>query len=190
MEYPMITLITSPDADEERMDGVITHEVGHNWFYGILASNERDHAWMDEGINTYFQFRYEAEKYKANSVFGPNLPTELKSQSVKEFQTAIYNALSEIPMEDAIETPSADFKDKDIYGTVVYLKTAVWMYIVELSVGSENVDKVIQSYFKDWKFKHPYPEDIKADFEKQLNMGFTELFDMLNKKGNFNYSRN
>ena len=56
MEYPTITLITSPNAEEEEMDGVITHEVGHNWFYGILGSNERDHAWMDEGMNTYFQF--------------------------------------------------------------------------------------------------------------------------------------
>src|SRR5687767_12742069 len=52
MEYPMITLITSPKADEATMDGVIAHEVGHNWFYGILASNERDHPWMDEGMNT------------------------------------------------------------------------------------------------------------------------------------------
>ena len=64
MEYPMITLITSPDAKKEGLDAVITHEVGHNWFYGILASNEREHPWMDEGMNTYFQFRYEAEKYR------------------------------------------------------------------------------------------------------------------------------
>ena len=186
MEYPMITLITSPDADEERMDAVITHEVGHNWFYGILASNERDHAWMDEGINTYFQFRYEAEKYKSNTIFGSSLPSELKSLSVKDFQTAIYNALSEIPMEGAIETPSADFANKDIYGTVVYMKTALWMFIVELSVGTENVDKAIKGYFNEWKFKHPYPEDIKASFEKELNMGVSELFNMLNTKGNFN----
>ena len=46
MEYPMITLITSPDASEEMLDAVITHEVGHNWFMGMLASNERNHAWL------------------------------------------------------------------------------------------------------------------------------------------------
>jgi uncharacterized protein YjaZ len=56
MEYPMITLITSPDASEPMLDAVITHEVGHNWLMGILATNERTHAWMDEGVNTYFQF--------------------------------------------------------------------------------------------------------------------------------------
>ncbi|MCH8317017.1 MAG: M1 family metallopeptidase [Bacteroidetes bacterium] len=48
MEYPMVT-VTGTYA--------IIHEVGHNWFYGILGSNERDHAWMDEGINTYFENR-------------------------------------------------------------------------------------------------------------------------------------
>jgi hypothetical protein len=60
MEYPMITLITSPDAKVETLDAVIAHEIGHNWFMGMLGSNERAHTWMDEGLYTYFQFRYEA----------------------------------------------------------------------------------------------------------------------------------
>ncbi len=41
----------------------IEHEVGHNWLYGILATNERDHPWMDEGMNTYFDNRYKQLKY-------------------------------------------------------------------------------------------------------------------------------
>ncbi len=185
MEYPTITLITSPDADEPRLDAVIAHEVGHNWFYSILASNERDHAWMDEGMNTYFQFRYEAQKYKSNSIFGDAIPEEVKSKPLKDFESAVYMALSQIPMEEAIETPSADFEDKDKYGMVVYLKTAIWMYIVEVSIGTENLDKVIKAYYNDWKFKHPYPEDLKAAFEKQLNMKFDDIFNLLNKKGKF-----
>ena len=185
MEYPMITLITSPEANEATLDGVITHEVGHNWFYGILASNERDHAWMDEGINTYFQFRYEAEKYKANSVFGNALPEEVRTRPLPDFMASIYNALSEVPMEEPIETPSAAFSDKEKYGTVIYLKTAIWMYIVEVSIGWSNVEKVFRAYFEDWKFKHPYPEDLKNEFEKQLNTKVTELFNLLNTKGKF-----
>jgi aminopeptidase N len=70
---PMITLITSPGADNESLDGVITHEVGHNWFYGILGTNERDQPWMDEGLNTYYEFRYEAIKYRSNGAFGEYL---------------------------------------------------------------------------------------------------------------------
>ncbi|MBC7950131.1 MAG: M1 family metallopeptidase [Chitinophagaceae bacterium] len=185
MEYPMITLITSPDADEAYLDGVIAHEVGHNWFYGILGSNERDHAWMDEGINTYYQFRYEAMKYKANSVFGEMLPQEVRAKSLPDFLSTIYMALSEIPMEEAIETPAADFADKERYGLVVYLKAAIWMYLVEMSLGEEKLSKVIKAYYNDWKFRHPYPEDLKAEFEKQLNIRADGIFELLNKKGKF-----
>jgi hypothetical protein len=185
MEYPMITLITSPNAEEPELDAVITHEVGHNWFYGILASNERDHAWMDEGINTYFQFRYEAEKYKANTIFGNAIPEDIKQKSVEEFQGIIYTQLSQLPMEEPIETPSASFKDKDTYGIVIYLKTAVWMYITEIAVGKENLDKVMKGYFAAWKFRHPYPEDLQAEFKKQLNLDLSKLFELLHKKGKF-----
>lgn len=185
MEYPMITLITSPEANGESLDGVITHEVGHNWFYGILASNERDHAWMDEGMNSYFQFRYEAEKYKGNSIFGDGIPKEVKSKPLPEFQDAIYGAMTRIPMEQAIETPSADFPSKDSYAAVIYLKTAIWMFVVESSIGRDKLDQVVKAYFNDWKFKHPYPEDLKAEFEKQLNQKVDTLFELLNKKGNF-----
>ena len=186
MEYPMITLITSPKAEEPELDGVIAHEVGHNWFYGIIASNERDHAWMDEGINTYFQFRYEGQKHRANSAFGDMLPADLKSKPLPEFLSIIYNTMSQaIPMEDAIEKPSADFENKEVYGIVVYLKTAIWMYIVEMSIGAEKLDNVMKAYYQNWKFKHPYPEDLKAVFESQLNIKFDDLFNLLNKTGKF-----
>jgi aminopeptidase N len=45
------------------LETVIVHEVGHNWFYGILGSNERTNAWMDEGINSFNETRYFVEKY-------------------------------------------------------------------------------------------------------------------------------
>lgn len=184
MEYPMITLITSPDANEENLDAVITHEVGHNWFPMMIASNERQHAWMDEGINSYFQFRYEAEKWKSNTILGEYIPKEVKKLPVGEFQAAIYNVISKaLPMEGAIETPAADFKNEEQYGLVTYIKTAVWMYALEQEFGREKVDKAIQAYFRDFKFRHAYPEDLKASFEKEIGKDLTPYFDLLNKKG-------
>jgi len=59
------------------------------------------------------------------------------------------------------------------------------MYIVELSVGTDNLDKAMKAYLNHWKFRHPYPEDLKAEFEKELNMKFDDIFSMLNKKGKF-----
>ncbi|HUC79805.1 MAG TPA: M1 family aminopeptidase, partial [Flavisolibacter sp.] len=183
MEYPMITLITSPDADEERLDAVITHEVGHNWFYGMLASNERQHAWLDEGINSYYQFRYEAEKWKANSIFGNAIPKEVAQRPVPEFLNAIYGALNTIPMEGAIETPAADFKNKDDYGIITYVKTAIWMYAMEQEFGKEKMDRAIKAYFNEWKFRHPYPEDFRAVLEKEMGRDLAPYFDLLKKQG-------
>ena len=183
MEYPMITLITSPEASVEMLDAVITHEVGHNWFYGMLASNERKHAWLDEGINTYFQFRYEAEKYRYNSLFGDQVPVALREKSVADFQALIYNALNKIPMEPAIDIPSADYKNKEDYGLVSYLKTSIWMFLLEMELGKENLDRAMKAYFDQWKFRHPYPEDLKMVLEKELNKDLTIYFNLLKKEG-------
>lgn len=72
MEYPTITVITGK-FDAKMLDNVITHEVGHNWFYGILGSNEREHGWMDEGMNTFYENRYMATYYEpANQLGIPN----------------------------------------------------------------------------------------------------------------------
>jgi len=62
MEYPNITVIGT-SGSHQSLETVIIHEVGHNWFYGILGNNERDNAWMDEGLNTYIEIRYMEEKY-------------------------------------------------------------------------------------------------------------------------------
>jgi hypothetical protein len=185
MEYPMITLITSPGADAENLDAVITHEVGHNWFYGILGSNERDYPWMDEGINSFYQFRYEAEKYKTNSIFGKSMPKEMKLLSASELLSRIYNALNSLPAKEPVNTGSTGFANKNDYGIVVYVKAATWLYLLEMALGRENFDKAMQEYFSTWKFKHPYPEDLKAALEKASNTGLNEQFELLNKEGNF-----
>ncbi|WP_228099168.1 M1 family metallopeptidase [Pedobacter sp. MC2016-24] len=185
MEYPTITLITSPDAKKESLDAVIAHEVGHNWFMSMLGSNERQHAWQDEGLNTFFQFRYEAEKYKSNSIFGDAIPAEVKALPTKEFLNSIYNALGGIPMKPAIETPSEKFASSDDYSTASYLKTALWLYLLENEVGREKMDKAFQLYFKLWNGKHPQPEDLKAAFEQSLGVNLDKYFQLLNKEGKF-----
>ncbi|MGJ7029888.1 M1 family metallopeptidase [Niabella hirudinis] len=183
MEYPMITLITCPDASSEYLDGVIAHEVGHNWFMSMLGSNERAHTWQDEGLNTYYQFRYEAEKYHYNSVARESIPEELKKLPVPEFQERIYLALAQIPMQSIIEQPAADFKTSEDYGLVSYIKTAIWMYLLEHQYGQDKIDKAFQDYFNTWKNKHPQPEDMKASFEKSLGTNLDRFFDLLKKPG-------
>jgi aminopeptidase N len=184
MEYPMITLITDPDADDKKLDGIIAHEVGHNWFYAMLGTNERDHPWMDEGINSYYEFKYEGEKHRSNLVFGDAIPQSVKDLNPAGFFATIYNAMNQIQMDEPVETPSVSFSNDEEYGKVVYLKTAIWMYTMELSLGSDELQKAMQAYFADWKFKHPYPGDMKSSLEKGINMEVSDLFALLQQKGN------
>lgn len=186
MEYPTITLITSPDAKPETLDAVITHEVGHNWFMSMLGSNERLHSWQDEGMNSYYQFRYEAEKYKSNSIFGDAIQNEVKALPVDQFQSTIYNAIVEnIPMANPIEQPADQYKTSDDYAMASYLKAALWMYMLESNIGREGVDKAFQTYFAEWKHKHPTPQDMKASFEKSTGKDLTKFFDLLKLAASF-----
>jgi hypothetical protein len=183
MEYPTVTLITSPDAKPERLDAVITHEVGHNWFMSMLGSNERNHAWMDEGMNSYYQFRYEAEKYRSNSIFGDKIPASVRQFNQNDFLAAVYGSLMGIPIQPAVATPSAGFATTDDYGLTSYVKAAQWMYLLEQAIGIEKVDKAFQHYFSLWRFKHPQPSDMKAAFEQSIGADLSKFFSLLNKQG-------
>jgi len=186
MEYPTITLITSPDAKVETLDAVIAHEIGHNWFMSMLGSNERAHAWMDEGLNSYFEFRYEAEKYRTNSVFGDAIPKELKEKTTDEFLALIYNAIAEnLPMELAMDISSEKFPDSEQYGLISYVKTALWMYILESAVGWDKIELAVHNYFDKWKNKHPKPEDMQAAFEEGIGGKLDRFFALTKKEGKF-----
>ena len=86
-------------------------------------------------------------------------------------------------MEEEIDIPAGDFKNKDEYGVVTYVKTALWMYALELEIGKDKLQKGMQSYFDQWKFKHPYPEDLKLALEKESGKDLTNYFNLLKKKG-------
>ena len=183
MEYPMITLITEPDADEEKLDATIAHEVGHNWFYAALGSNEREHAWMDEGINTYFEFRYEHEKYRNNSLFGDAIPDDVKNAPMEQFEAAVYLALYRLRMEDPIDLPAQDYPSDEEYGTAVYLKAALWLKSIELAVGRDKFDEGFRNYFSEWEFRHPYPGDFEKSLEESTGKNLEGYFELLKKKG-------
>ena len=165
MEYPTITAINSPGPARD-VDLTIEHEVGHNWFYGILGTDERRYPWMDEGINTYYDNRYEAAKYRAAEDI--NLPSMYTAAVQKRDQP--------------ISTPSQDFTEAN-YFDIAYTKTGNWMKMLEDSLGTPLFDRCMQQYYLDWQFKHPYPEDFRAAVTHTSQRALDTLFALLDKKG-------
>lgn len=179
MEYPTITSI-SPGFDEKTLDMTIEHEVGHNWFYGILASNERDHAWMDEGVNTYYDNRYKAIKYPSN-----NYPKWLQKRLPDNIEELPVDALAQIKKDQPIATPSADFTEVN-YMAMVYLKTGFMMQHLENAIGTQRFDSCMQAYYRQWQFKHPYPQDFQKSFTVGNGKAVQSFMDSLQQKGGIN----
>jgi hypothetical protein len=175
MEYPMITIIGEDILEAKMLDEVIAHEVGHNWFQGILASNERDFPWMDEGLNSFYELRYMKDKYGA----GLDLPEGLKNffGIGIGLQELAYQMQVNKGKDQSIGLHSHDFSPAN-YGLMVYMTTPLMLNGLEAYLGREEFDRSMQKYFQDWKFKHPYPEDLKRSFNgsgKNLDFFFEEI---------------
>lgn len=194
MEYPNVTVIGN-SGSKSGLTTVIVHEVGHNWFYGILGSNERDNAWMDEGINSFFETRtILATNKNANVIdaFAGNLNLG-KSLHLDKFS---YQYLSEELMylisarnynDQPIQATSDAYSDLN-YGGIVYKKTAIAFNYLLNYLGEETFNQCMSAYFEAWKFKHPSPADIRGVFEQTSGKDLSWFFDqLLNTKGHLDY---
>lgn len=185
MEYPMITLITVGKKDvATQFEITIIHEVGHNWLQGILGTNERAYPWFDEGLNTYFQFKYEALQGK-NSIMGNQIPAQMKNLPPDEFLNIIMQSLAAVPFTYAVNTASADFDTKENYGMTSYVKAAIWVYLLQSRMGQEAFDAGMRAYYEKWKFKHPSPKDFQEVMEETVGYSLQNIFDLLDKPGKF-----
>jgi Peptidase family M1 domain len=175
MEYPMITVIGLM-GDPKSLDGVITHEVGHNWFYGILAFDEREHPWMDEGLNSYYDHRYTTEFYEdADMEFLPKFLTKGSDLSTLEL-AYLYQARRNL--DQAPETHSEDFGLMN-YFLGGYEKPAVCFKWLEQYLGTPKFDDIMQAFYQEWKFRHPQPQDLRRFFTARTDKNLDWFFDGL-----------
>lgn len=167
MEYPTITNI-SPTIND--LEGVIEHEVGHNWFYGILGSNERAYPWMDEGFNTYYDRRYEQWKHGK------------KATVVVDEKQLLLDIFSAQRKDQPIATSSEGFTWLN-YNLVSYDKTANWMEWMEDSLGRARFDSCMRQYYRQWQFKHPAPADFQQTLETASGRSLSDFFAALHQTG-------
>jgi hypothetical protein len=158
MEYPTLALIDASSVST--LSQVITHEVGHNWFYGMLGSNERASPWMDESLNTHYERICEANWRTTNGL--KPLPdyddvSLFYQQSKREDQ--------------AIGIPSDSFTVTNYVGDI-YIKAPLFLADLAACVGQKALDSALQYYFNEHRFKHPVPDDFIQALEQALGDRF------------------
>ncbi|MDC1204790.1 M1 family metallopeptidase [Salibacteraceae bacterium] len=183
MEYPMITIIDFGMTGKV-LENVIVHEVGHNWFYGMLGFNERDMPSLDEGINSFYEMRYFEELYGDSSLSAqitgiPNflnawLALDLITVRGEKYFTYLFTARNNT--DQKLTAHAADYTFLN-YGAIVYAKMAVSLQMLRAALGTDVFDKSMRQFYSKWEFKHPNLQDLRAEFELVSGEDLSWFFD-------------
>jgi hypothetical protein len=163
MEYP--TFITG-DTSWFMPDGlygpelVIEHEFGHQYWYGMVATNEFEDAWMDEGINSYSEVKV------LDSILGKNtsiLNMAGATLGEREMQRLGYISAADV---DPIAQNAYAYYNNDSYFGITYGKTASVLLTLEGIIGEDTMAKAMRTYFMKYRFTHPTKEDFLKTIEE------------------------
>jgi hypothetical protein len=186
MEYP--TLITggtqwliSRQMTYSTPEEVVIHEAGHQFWYGIVGSNEFEHAWMDEGINTFATARAMAVDYPPAVLdryyFGGFIPWTFSD--VRLTRETDYNRLWDYRL-GATEDTLSGLSYRQRPGTVrffAYDKPAVWLNTLERWLGWPVVQQALSATFRDGAFGHPSPELVLDHLQRASGRDLSQFFD-------------
>lgn len=176
MEYPMCTMILGHGEKEGKV-GLIAHESFHNWYYGILGSDEFQYPWMDEGFTTY------AEEIVLDSLYNHQSINPLK----RAYET--YRFYAQQPWEEPMTTPADFYHLNAAYSINSYYKGAITLSQLEYIIGNKAFAKGMLRYFNEWKFKHPSPKDFLRVMELSSNIELDWYFEhWINTTKHIDYS--
>ncbi len=182
MEYPMLTL---DGGRAPSYNGLLVHEIGHNWFYGMIGSNETYRAAMDEGFTQFLT------AWGLGRIDGKIIPAAKgKSKWRNRFaepsrvvDKSVFNAYHSDALnqeEVQLNTHSDDFNGALGHGggyRLVYYKTASMLYNLEYTLGDSLFSAAMKNYFNQWKIGHPYFEDFKASIINFTHVDLNWFFD-------------
>ena len=185
MEYPnLVVIATSDNFLLNFFETAIAHEVGHQWFYGVLGSDEMDETWLDEGLTSYAEARYYEAKYGPdNSLlklkFLPPLTVRYYNQVLYYLaQTNGFDLTTLRPAYDFISEPAA-------YAVGAYTKPALFLNHLAGIIGQEKFDAVIRTYYERYRFHHPHTADFIAVLNEQTGQDWRPIFDSFLKTNDY-----
>lgn len=169
MEYPMATLINGPSV------GTMLHELMHAWYHGTLANNESLYPWMDEGfaewatdrVQYYFNDVYQRKKFA-------DAPGSIKiidslTKALPKYHADTYSGYYSLwrgGVEEPLTTQADEYQSRTGYYLGAYAKGAMYLSQLGYITGDETLLKIMQEYYRVWKFKHPRPDDFLRIAEK------------------------
>jgi len=174
MEYP--TLITGLSVwgipKSIRMVELVTiHEFTHQYFYGLVGSNEFEEAWLDEGFTQYFESRIMnaeyGEKTSLVDMFGLNIGDF-------EFNRWGYTGMSNSKIAPTLQ-PAWQYRAGG-YDNLTYNKSATLLTTLERMVSRAVMDEIMHTYFERWKFKHPCTRDFIAVVNEIVHKQYGDKF--------------
>ena len=182
MEYPMITLDSGGDPGYR---GLLAHEIGHQWFYAQVGSNETYRAALDEGF-TQFLTAWALTKIdgdmlvreKPSSKFGLRFTKDIKAVDSRVYYAYLRDATKY--NDPALNTHSDDFGSALGHGggyRHVYYKTGAMLYNLQYVLGDELFLEAMQHYFQKWKMAHPYFEDFREAIIEYTKVDLNWFFD-------------
>ena len=190
MEYPTLILNgTRPHRaiQDYRLESLILHEFAHQYFYGMIGSNEFEEPWMDEGMTTYAASAVLDRAYGTYGLY--RYPTPFKRPvpvtdwlGVPRWDRVTHNKLRlrREPFPEPIVKPGWQYFSRRHYGANAYSKPALMLSQLERELGSETMNRCMRTFFQRWQFKHPSTEDFIAAVEevsgREMRWFFDELF--------------
>lgn len=195
MEYPMFFTgrgrFLAP-GNVQVPESTTAHEAGHQWWYGIVATNEFEHAWMDEGINTYATAQVLEQAFTQNFTerryFGGFVPWVFRDIPIsRAFDGNRLPAFRPAAEAEIPATPTYRYWPPTAALTS-YNKTALWLHTLENMVGWPTMQKILATYFERWKFRHPGPDDFFQIVNEVSGQDMTWFFDQVYRTSNaFDY---
>ncbi|MFZ1515745.1 MAG: M1 family metallopeptidase [Saprospiraceae bacterium] len=170
MEYP--TLITTGSVygmpnNIRTTESLVVHEFIHQYFMAVVANNEKEEPWLDEGFSTYYEDRIIDTAFGKSKSLVDILGIRFDNRELTRLEyTTMRN-----PREGIIARPAWFFNETN-YKSLIYSKTATTLHTLQNLIGENNIDRIIQTYYNNWKFKHPKGLDF-------INLMKSELLNRL-----------
>lgn len=174
MEYPMFISTAAVCLLPEGVktpEILIVHEFVHQYFGQVVASNEQEEAWLDEGITNYYEARIMDEYYGSQTSTVDVLGFRMGNM---ESNRADYFGLSD-PQVSEIAHTSWLFREESFH-TITYSKTTLLLHTLEGLAGAETLDEAMRTYFERWKFRHPGGADLTSVVSEVVFQKYGPLF--------------